>query len=99
MDNQQKSNIYTCPMHPEIKQDKPGNCPKCGMNLVLVKAETDTTTSIPEEKKDFGAKRNNSYNNATQNNNVTVASTSSEALEANKNYINKKKLIRISGTV
>src|SRR5680860_1361704 len=26
--------IYTCPMHPEIKQDRPGNCPKCGMNLV-----------------------------------------------------------------
>lgn len=25
---------YTCPMHPEIVQDKPGNCPKCGMNLV-----------------------------------------------------------------
>ena len=28
---------YTCPMHPEIIQDKPGNCPKCGMNLVLLK--------------------------------------------------------------
>lgn len=25
--------IYTCPMHPEIKQDNPGKCPKCGMNL------------------------------------------------------------------
>ena len=25
--------IYTCPMHPEIRQDKPGNCPKCGMAL------------------------------------------------------------------
>ncbi|PJC47059.1 MAG: hypothetical protein CO035_07605, partial [Candidatus Omnitrophica bacterium CG_4_9_14_0_2_um_filter_42_8] len=25
--------IYTCPMHPEIEQDKPGDCPKCGMNL------------------------------------------------------------------
>ena len=24
---------YTCPMHPEIKSDKPGRCPKCGMNL------------------------------------------------------------------
>jgi heavy metal translocating P-type ATPase len=26
--------IYTCPMHPEVKQNKPGNCPKCGMDLV-----------------------------------------------------------------
>jgi len=26
--------IYTCPMHPEIIRDKPGNCPICGMQLV-----------------------------------------------------------------
>jgi Cu+-exporting ATPase len=24
---------YTCPMHPEVKQPGPGNCPKCGMAL------------------------------------------------------------------
>ena len=24
---------YTCPMHPEVVQDRPGNCPKCGMML------------------------------------------------------------------
>ncbi len=25
--------VYTCPMHPEIRQDAPGTCPKCGMAL------------------------------------------------------------------
>lgn len=25
--------IYTCPMHPQIRQDHPGNCPICGMGL------------------------------------------------------------------
>ena len=25
--------VYTCPMHPEIRQDYPSNCPKCGMTL------------------------------------------------------------------
>ncbi len=25
---------YTCPMHPEVISDKPGSCPKCGMDLV-----------------------------------------------------------------
>ncbi len=25
--------FYTCPMHPEIHQKSPGNCPKCGMTL------------------------------------------------------------------
>ena len=27
--------VYTCPMHPEVQQDHPGNCPKCGMTLEL----------------------------------------------------------------
>ena len=31
--------IYTCPMHPEVRQNKPGNCPKCGMDLVPEKGE------------------------------------------------------------
>lgn len=26
---------YTCSMHPEVKSDKPGKCPKCGMDLNL----------------------------------------------------------------
>lgn len=28
---------YTCEMHPEVISDKPGKCPKCGMNLTPVK--------------------------------------------------------------
>ncbi len=28
--------VFTCPMHPEIRQDHPGSCPKCGMDLELV---------------------------------------------------------------
>lgn len=27
------ANSYTCPMHPEIEQDEPGDCPICGMSL------------------------------------------------------------------
>jgi Cu+-exporting ATPase len=25
--------IYTCPMHPEVRENAPGKCPKCGMSL------------------------------------------------------------------
>jgi CopA family copper-resistance protein len=32
---------YTCPMHPEVVSDKPGQCPKCGMNLVLQEKKED----------------------------------------------------------
>ncbi|RPI46261.1 MAG: ATPase, partial [Bacteroidetes bacterium] len=31
--------MYTCPMHPEIRQPGPGNCPICGMDLVPEKPE------------------------------------------------------------
>jgi len=27
------SGLYTCPMHPEVRESKPGSCPKCGMAL------------------------------------------------------------------
>jgi membrane fusion protein, copper/silver efflux system len=33
---------YTCPMHPEVVQDKSGTCPKCNMKLV----EKTNTPSI-----------------------------------------------------
>ena len=35
--------LYTCPMHPEIEQDHPGACPKCGMALEP-KSEPATAT-------------------------------------------------------
>lgn len=28
-----ETDAYTCPMHPEITSERPGNCPKCGMVL------------------------------------------------------------------
>ncbi len=33
-----KRQKYTCPMHPEVVMDHPGNCPKCGMKLVPLKS-------------------------------------------------------------
>ncbi|WP_298298536.1 heavy metal-binding domain-containing protein [Hydrotalea sp.] len=38
-DSTEKKNVhikYTCSMHPEIVSDKPGKCPKCGMDLIAV---------------------------------------------------------------
>lgn len=39
---------YTCSMHPEIIQEKEGNCPICGMKLVPLKKEKELV--IPQEK-------------------------------------------------
>jgi hypothetical protein len=37
---------YTCTMHPEVISDKPGKCPKCGMELVEVKSTEKKTMSM-----------------------------------------------------
>ncbi|AOP34842.1 ATPase P [Leptospira tipperaryensis] len=33
--------VYTCTMHPEIKRSEPGDCPICGMTLVLQKGDSN----------------------------------------------------------
>lgn len=30
----ESAGVWTCPMHPEVKSDQPGRCPKCRMFLV-----------------------------------------------------------------
>lgn len=39
---------YTCSMHPQIKEDKPGKCPICHMNLT--KVEVDDSEDVTEVK-------------------------------------------------
>jgi Cu+-exporting ATPase len=39
---------YTCPMHPEVRQNGPGACPKCGMALEPVAFSMDTEETNPE---------------------------------------------------
>jgi Heavy metal binding domain len=39
---QTKKQQYTCPMHPEVVMEHPGNCPKCGMKLVPVEQKRST---------------------------------------------------------
>jgi cation transport ATPase len=43
--------IYTCPMHPEVQQEHPGDCPKCGMTLELM---TVTAGTDEQENAELG---------------------------------------------
>src|SRR5499433_3616782 len=47
--------IYTCPMHPEVRQVGPGNCPICGMALEpeLVSAETGPNPELVDMTRRF----------------------------------------------
>ncbi len=40
--------MYTCPMHSEVQQEKPGTCPKCGMRLI------ETEMKMNHEEMDHG---------------------------------------------
>jgi P-type Cu+ transporter len=42
-----EATIYTCPMHPQVRQSGPGNCPECGMTLEPV-IPTAEDTENPE---------------------------------------------------
>ncbi|WP_051133933.1 copper-translocating P-type ATPase [Methylocystis sp. ATCC 49242] len=47
--------IYTCPMHPQIRQVGPGNCPICGMTLepVVSAAETEPSAELTDMTRRF----------------------------------------------
>lgn len=44
-----KAPLYQCPMHPTITSDHPGNCPICGMKLVLVSESSDGPSPTPKD--------------------------------------------------
>jgi hypothetical protein len=43
----EKKQRYTCPMHPDVVANRPGNCPKCGMKLTPVAQEKRSTPNTP----------------------------------------------------
>lgn len=47
-EHEAKETIWTCSMHPQIRQSEPGQCPICGMDLIPVEGE---------EQDEGGAKR------------------------------------------
>ncbi|WP_027372433.1 multicopper oxidase domain-containing protein [Chryseobacterium sp. UNC8MFCol] len=51
---------YTCCMHPEVISDKPGKCPKCGMELV--EKENHNHVAAEKQPNESGALKRNSEN-------------------------------------
>lgn len=41
-EKEHQSEVYTCSMHPQIRQDHPGSCPICGMTLIKIAKEDHT---------------------------------------------------------
>ncbi|MGB4413433.1 MAG: heavy metal-binding domain-containing protein [Paludibacter sp.] len=53
----QAGDYYTCTMHPEIHEEKPGDCPKCGMTLVLKSSIQNNGTEQMEMSNDSSSIR------------------------------------------
>ncbi|HEU0252987.1 MAG TPA: SCO family protein, partial [Pyrinomonadaceae bacterium] len=43
---QTRQQTYSCPMHPTVKAKKPGRCPKCGMDLRVVKNDEPVAAQV-----------------------------------------------------
>src|SRR5882724_9417705 len=52
---QEEKQKYTCPMHPEVITDHPGNCPKCGMKLVPLKEKKRGPSNVQHSTSKVGA--------------------------------------------
>lgn len=55
-DHNQNDTTYTCPMHPEIKRERSGMCPECGMALVPEKTKGGGHASHGDHDKHAGHK-------------------------------------------
>ena len=42
--------LWTCSMHPQIKMEKPGNCPICGMELIPLETTDDSSENIADDE-------------------------------------------------
>jgi protein SCO1/2 len=47
--NPRKVATYSCPMHPDVKSNRPGKCPKCGMALRLRGEQPPASPKVPEK--------------------------------------------------
>lgn len=56
-DRRPATEVFTCPMHPQVRSDTPGDCPICGMRLVEVQSSVDSRQSPANEDNNTGNRR------------------------------------------
>ncbi|MGC8815770.1 MAG: heavy metal-binding domain-containing protein [bacterium] len=88
--------IYTCPMHPDIKQDKPGDCPICNMKLVPIK---DTDSDSDSHSHDNTNSIQNKDKHTLINSTTTEIDHSHNLQEHSHNIIDNKPKLSFNNTI
>ena len=68
-----KNLVYKCPMHADVKSDKPGKCPRCGMGLVLDQKKRDSLAN--DENKPASVRQKNETKKLTPTEKIKTAKT------------------------
>lgn len=91
-----KDEYYTCSMHPQIMQDKPGNCPICHMELIVVKKNSTAADEIilNDEQIRLGNIQTDTIRNGTIGDKLILTATLN-ADESKVNSINARIMGRI----
>ncbi|MBS1655067.1 MAG: efflux RND transporter periplasmic adaptor subunit, partial [Bacteroidetes bacterium] len=91
-----KDEYYTCSMHPQIMQDKPGNCPICHMELIVVKKTSTAADEIMlnDEQVRLGNIQTDTIRKGTIGDKLVLTATLN-ADESKVNSINARVLGRI----
>lgn len=53
VDHEDQQSYYTCPMHPQVHEHKPGKCPICGMTLVEVLGQPSAQAAVTKDSEIF----------------------------------------------
>ena len=84
----EKKQKYTCPMHPEVIANHPGNCPKCGMKLVPVDEEKKRPTPINREQAHNAQHSTSNHSRHPQNQSHQTHDSSGMAMPHHDNSAN-----------
>jgi Cu(I)/Ag(I) efflux system membrane fusion protein len=75
LEDHEAGQVWTCSMHPQIREDGPGKCPICGMDLVPVEMDE---TDLDEEVSQFTVKLSNAA--------IKIAEVSTTVIERKAPY-------------
>lgn len=93
---------YTCPMHPEVRQNHPGECPICHMKLVKVKQKSNDSLDVPGDLHSAHEAHADVKTSHSEKRSIYVSESSLDLIGVQKHEVEKmdlKVLLPVSGRI